>query len=267
MPDGRYAVPLAGTGAPTTHILKVPESAFPREAYYEANCASLATHSGLDAAQSHSRWIGQYEAIISRRFDRRIADGAVFRLHQEDFAQALGFPPRLKYQREGGDDRRFDVGAISAVLKRTESPALAVDHFLRATVFNLAIGNTDNHAKNHALLYDRGAVPRLAPLYDLVPITLSHVHTHELSFTIGNARYPAEVGAEDLRAFLAAFGMEGPSVSRFVKSRLLPIIEPLSEDRHVEGEWAERFNAELTANSRRLLESLRPLTIPVATRR
>jgi serine/threonine-protein kinase HipA len=61
--------------------------------------------------------------------------------------------------------------------------------------------------------------------------------------------------------------MEGPSVSRFVKSRLLPIIEPLSEERQVEGEWAERFNAELTANSRRLLESLRPLTIPVATRR
>jgi len=167
LPDGRFGVPNAGSGAPTTHILKVPETAFPREAFYEANCAALAKHVGLDTARTHSRWYGQYEALISERFDRVVRDGLVYRIHQEDFAQALGFPPRLKYQREGQEGRRYDLGAIGSILGQTESPALAVDEFLRATIFNLAIGNTDNHAKNHALLYDRGPTPRLAPLYDL----------------------------------------------------------------------------------------------------
>jgi hypothetical protein len=35
------------------------------------------------------------------------------------------------------------TAAIASVLHRTESPALAIDRFLRATIFNLAIGAAD----------------------------------------------------------------------------------------------------------------------------
>ncbi len=142
LPDGSYAVPIPGTGAPTTHILKVPETTFQREAFYEANCASLADYVGLDAAPSRSFWIGDYEVILSQRYDRQVVDGAVYRLHQEDFAQAIGLPPRFKYERDGRPGRRYDIAAAVSVLRQTESPALAIDAFLRATIFNLAIGNT-----------------------------------------------------------------------------------------------------------------------------
>lgn len=256
LPNGRYALPKPGSGAPTTHILKVPESAFPREAFYEAICASLADHVGLDAAQSRSFWIGQYEVILATRYDRVVREGQVHRRHQEDFAQALGLPPRLKYEREGRAGYRYDTAAIATVLRRTGSPALAIDAFLRATVFNLAIGNTDNHAKNHALLYDPGAAPALAPLYDLVPITLSEAHNHSLSFTIGRAEHPDEVEADDLLMLLAQFDLAGPRARRFIEQRLVPVVAPLAQPRDVEGDWAKRFDAELTQRSARLLDRL-----------
>jgi serine/threonine-protein kinase HipA len=265
LPNGSYAVPRPGTGAPTTHILKVPETVFPREAFYEAICGSLATHAGLDVAPSNSLWIDQYEVILTRRFDRVVADGAVYRLHQEDFAQAIGLPPRLKYERDGRVGRRYDIPAIAAVLRQTESPALAIDAFLRATIFNLAIGNTDNHAKNHALLYDRGATPRLAPLYDLVPITLSEIHTHSLSFAIGKAAHPDEVRTEDLAWLLDRFDLSGPATRRFVQQRLIPIVEPLAQTREVKDSWAKKFNDELTHRSTRLLHQLKSLINPTDT--
>lgn len=256
LPDGCYAVPKPGSGAPTTHILKVPETAFPREAFYEAVCAGLADHAGLDTAPSRSFWIDQYEVILSTRYDRVVTNGMVYRRHQEDFAQALGLPPRLKYEREGREGYRYDTPAIISVLDRTESPAQSRDAFLRATVFNLAIGNTDNHAKNHALLYDAGPNPRLAPLYDLVPITLSDAHNHNLSFTIGAAEYPDAVRPDDLAALLGQFALAGPAARRFVEQRLIPIVAPLAQPHDVEGDWAKRFDAELTKRSACLLDQL-----------
>lgn len=256
LPGDRYAVPKPGCGAPTTHILKVPETAFPREAFYEAVCASLADHVGLDAAPSRSFWIDQYEVILSTRYDRVVADGTVYRRHQEDFAQALGLPPRLKYEREGREGYRYDTTSIATVLRQTESPALSIDAFLRATFFNLAIGNTDNHAKNHALLYEAGAAPRLAPLYDLVPITLSAAHNHNLSFKIGTADHHDAIASDDLAALLAQFDLVGPSARRFIEQRLVPVIAPLAQARDVEGDWAKRFDAALTQRSARLLDQL-----------
>jgi serine/threonine-protein kinase HipA len=54
------------------------------------------------------------------------------------------------------------------------------------TILNLAVGNTDNHAKNHALIY-RGNTPELAPLYDVIPVLLHRNVTHEFGFKFGNA--------------------------------------------------------------------------------
>ena len=256
LPEGRYGLPVSGSGAPTTHILKVPEAAFPREAFYEANCASLADYVGLDVAPSRAFWIGDYEVILSARYDRVIADGAVYRLHQEDFAQALGLPPQFKYERDGRPGRRYTAAAVAALLRQTGRPALAVDGFLRATIFNLAIGNTDNHAKNHALLYDGGAAPRLAPLYDLVPITLSEAHNHRLSLSIGKAEHPDEIRSSDLALLLEQFELTGPAARRFVEQRLVPMIAPLAQEREVTDDWAKKFNTELISRSSRLLEQL-----------
>jgi serine/threonine-protein kinase HipA len=251
-PQG-YAVPRAGSGAPTTHILKVPDTAFPREAYYEDRCAQLARAAGLDAAHSESSWISSFEVLIATRYDRRIVGDKVYRIHQEDFAQALGLPPQLKYEREGREGRRFSAGAVAALLQRTAVPAEAVLQFLRATFFNLAIGNTDNHAKNHALLYDRGTAPRLAPLYDLVPIRLSQRHHHLFAFNIGTAETHEALTADDIIAFLATFGLKGARARRFLAREILPTLTPLLAPVEPESEWRGRLDRQIIEDTSRLI--------------
>lgn len=250
--DG-FGVPRTGTGAPTTHILKVPATDFAREAFYEARCAGLARDAGLDVALSEVRWIAGFEVLIATRFDRRIDGGLVHRIHQEDFAQALGLPPRLKYERDGREGRSYSAAAIAALLRATDVPAEAVLAFLRATFFNLAIGNTDNHAKNHALLYERGAAPRLAPLYDLVPIRLSDRHHHQFSFNIGAARELAELTAQDLLALLGDFGLAGARATRFLAREVVPLVAPLLDRPPAESRWGERHDRQIAEDTARLL--------------
>ena len=244
LPDGRFAIPKAASGVPTTHILKVPDAELPREAFYEAIAAGLANVAGLDAAPSRSLWFGDYEAVLATRFDRSVGpDGAVRRIHQEDFAQALGLPPRLKYQRDGRPGREFSAEAVYHLLQQTVRPAEAIDAFLRASFFNLAVGNTDNHAKNHALLYDDGPAPRLAPLYDIVPIRLSENHHHRFSFAIGAALQAEDLRRADIDALLTSFGLSAAAGNRFLAARVAPIVELLGADRTVEGTWGAKFDA------------------------
>ena len=148
-----YARPKPDLKVPTTHILKVPERRLWRDAGLEEQAARLAQAVGLEVSIPRAVRIGDVHALLITRFDRVERDGVVYRIHQEDFAQALGLPSRLKYQRNGDPGRRFDAEAIARVLDQTERPALARQAFLAATLFNLLIGNTDNHAKNHGLLY------------------------------------------------------------------------------------------------------------------
>ena len=225
--DGRFAMPKPGLGVPTTHILKVPNNILPREALYEAECARLGSVCGLWVAPTLSAFMGQYEVVLSTRYDRRVEGGVVYRLHQEDFAQALGLGSRLKYERDGRGDRLFSAAQAAQVLRATGNPSRAIDEFLKATFFNLAIGNTDNHAKNHSLLYTAVGSPILAPLYDLVPIRISDRFTHQFAFNLGTATDAESLTQEDILAFIGQFGRTRAAAMRFLVGEILPMLAVL----------------------------------------
>lgn len=227
LPDGRFALPRRGLRVPTTHILKVPERGHGRDARLEEASALLAKAVGLEVSIPTAMVIGDHEVLLVERFDRKVENGVVTRIHQEDFAQALGFPSELKYQRRGRPGRQFDAQAIVSVLDQTNDPVGARLAFVSATLFNLCIGNTDNHAKNHGLLYSHGATPRLAPLYDLLPIRQDHRYTHQLAFDIGQARFFDDMVPEDMASFLAAFDIE--DLAGFVEQVVEPMIARLED--------------------------------------
>lgn len=225
-PDGQYALPKEGRRVPTTHILKVPHRNYPLEARYEVAAAQLAQACGLDVAVPEYREFGEYPAIIVSRYDRIFTmEGHISRIHQEDFAQALGLQNRLKYERNGGEKLKFDADAIVSILLQCRQPAESIVSFLRATFFNLIIGNNDNHAKNHSLLYSRGATPTLAPLYDMVPVKLNDQYTHELAFNIGNASFSEDLTVEDIFGFLAQFGVVDEDAMAFINGPILDLIQ------------------------------------------
>lgn len=266
LPDGRFALPVSGSRVPTTHILKVPGRPDFRDVRHEEAAAVLASAAGLDVSVPQAMKIDDVDALLIERFDRRVADGIVTRVHQEDFAQALGLPSELKYQRHGQPGRQFDVEAAVSVLDQTRDPETARLTFLRATLFNLCIGNTDNHAKNHAVLYDAPGAPRLAPLYDLLPIRLSSQVTHELAFHIGAATLFDDMTEADLVAFFLEMGVNPGDIDLLVAQELAPLIESLEiNSRVLRSGGMKSFNDLLGREMEELVERLR-LAIEVEPR-
>ena len=101
-----FALPREGSGAPTTHILKVSTRERPSDHLYEATAMRIMRDAmsflkgGEDAvAHVEAIDIGDVPALLVERFDRRIEGGMVYRVHQEDFVQALGLSPGGKYER------------------------------------------------------------------------------------------------------------------------------------------------------------------------
>ncbi|WP_316014613.1 HipA domain-containing protein [Roseobacter sp. HKCCA0434] len=206
--DGRLALPQPGSGAPTTHILKVPRTGQMHTVLREHLATGL-----MGRVQDHpvarTCVVGQgaLQGLLIERFDRRVADGAVHRIHQEDFCQALGLGERLKYERHGLPGRAFTAAAMGALVDRTRLPGRTRQALFEITVANMMLGNSDNHAKNHALLYT-GAAPELAPAYDIDPVLLDDV-THEMAFCVGSARIADDVTEEDLGDLLRNLGGRG----------------------------------------------------------
>ncbi|KQS69415.1 hypothetical protein ASG39_22170 [Rhizobium sp. Leaf371] len=215
LPDGSFAEPLPGTGAPTTHIVKVPDQGHPSDPQLELEALRLSAELGFETAEAIVREFEGVNALIIRRFDRALdGNDRVVRIHQEDFAQALGLPPSLKYERNGTEDRRFDAAAINRVLGATNEPTAEKRRFISATLFDLMIGNVDAHAKNFALLYEPTGGVRVAPRYDLMPTRLDPNLTDLLPYAIGEATKLAEITEEDFFLFLQAFGIDAPGAQR-----------------------------------------------------
>jgi len=121
----RMALPLDGT--PSTHIIKPEPPRFPGLAANEAWCMALARNIGLRAAEARSVTIGNTPCLLVKRDDRQAsASGEVLRVHQEDFCQALGFPPSRKYQQEGGPSLR---DCFALLREWSSAPVLDIRYF------------------------------------------------------------------------------------------------------------------------------------------
>lgn len=159
----KIALPLGNT--PSTHIIKPEPDRFPGLAVTEWLCMKLARAIGLNVPDTSLLQVGDKPCILVQRYDRSLtADGFIRRIHQEDFCQALGYPPEHKYQQEGGPLLR---DCIALLREWSSVPALDIRAFLDGVIFNMLIGNADAHGKNYSLLYQDGE-RRMAPFYDLV---------------------------------------------------------------------------------------------------
>lgn len=215
----RFFLPREGSGAPTTHILKVSPRTDPQLTRHEVALLSLAADIGLDVSHAKRRVFhdretsSDIETILSTRFDRVFEDDRITRLHSEDLCQALGLPRGLKYEREAAvKERCFSAAAVGKLADQVAAPAQFRLKFFEQTLFNLAVGNTDNHAKNSSIIY-RGTAGELAPLYDVVPVTIDDRYTHQFSFDLGRARFAEDLTEDDLLAAMSDIGFARPRLS------------------------------------------------------
>jgi serine/threonine-protein kinase HipA len=188
MVDGKIA--LVRGNSPTTHILKPVIDSIKDSVHNEVFCMRLASMIGLDVPKVEIRWLGDLPYFLVERYDRkRDAEGNIKRLHQEDFCQALGVMPELKYEREGGPNI---VRCQDILDKYSVRPAVDNLKFLERIIFNYLIGNADAHGKNFSLLYVRGK-PELAPAYDLLCTAVYEGLSTRMAMKIGKKSRPEEV--------------------------------------------------------------------------
>lgn len=218
--DGRIALPLHG--APSTHILKPPIRRFEDTVFNEGFCLALAKAIGLDVAAAEIRAVGDRPFLLVARYDRiRGRDGAVRRLHQEDFCQALGIVPELKYQSEGGPNLRQ---CFELVRNAAARPVVDLVRLLDAVLFNLLIGNRDAHGKNFSLLLtDEGL--QLAPLYDVVSTDVYPGLSPRLAMKIGGKDETGAIYPRHWEHFAKEAGLAFPQVRR----RLLDLARALPQ--------------------------------------
>lgn len=227
LPNGCFALPKPDRNVPTTHILKVPRLRDMGDVEVEHLATTLlAELQRHPVSQTEIIGEGDLQGLLITRFDRVVDGDSVSRLHQEDFAQALGLGPSLKYQRNGTADHCFSAKAIGRILQQTENPGLARMAFLDVTLLNLLLGNSDNHAKNHALLYT-GPRPRLAPAYDVFPTMIDPDVLHQLSFDIGSTKMTDDITPVDLDALVLDLGFPRytPALRRRVHAMIRAAIE------------------------------------------
>lgn len=161
-----WAWPAAG--AMSTHIVKPepsdPQTPIPAIIEWEHWALQLARAAGLPAASSELVRFGDRLALVVERYDR--VDGR--RLHQEDFAQALGVRPGAKYEPAGDQASRLSRIAAGPG-SEASNPARFRSELLQLVTFHALVGNGDAHAKNYSMLITEGLFSP-APAYDVAPV-------------------------------------------------------------------------------------------------
>ncbi len=191
--NGKWYLPIGD--APSTHIVKQSHVRLQRIVNNELLCVHTAKKMGIDVPDSFIISLGSYEdsevLFATKRYDRKINEenrklnnlDVPYRLHQEDFSQALGISAIDKYEKNnaGYMKKMFDLlGRYSA------NPIADQMKLWEICIFNYLVGNTDNHIKNSSLLYseDLQAI-RLAPAYDMVSTIIYDSSSEDMAMGIG----------------------------------------------------------------------------------
>ena len=121
----------------------------------------LAALAGLRVAPVMLRRVMGKDVLLVERFDRVAVEGIVTRRCVLSLLSLL----RL-HEMEARYASYRDFADL--VRHRFVAPAATLRELFRRLVFNVLVGNTDDHARNHAALWD-GRQLELSPAYDLCP--------------------------------------------------------------------------------------------------
>ncbi|MDB5963412.1 MAG: hipA N-terminal domain protein [Massilia sp.] len=170
--DGKWLKPRGAT--PTTHIFKLPigmvggrKADFSTSVDNEWLCLRLFKEYGLPTANAEIATFGSQRVLVVERFDRALsADGRqLFRLVQEDFCQATGSSPLVKYENEGGPG----LQQMFTLLQQSQQAAADMRTLMASQVLFWMLRAPDGHAKNFSiqLLAGEGRF-KLTPIYDVM---------------------------------------------------------------------------------------------------
>lgn len=158
---------------PTSHIFKLPIGYLPqhhidlsKSAENEWVCLQIAKGFGLPTANAELACFEDQQVLVVERFDRRWSkDGSwLMRLPQEDFCQALGISPALKYESDSGPG----ILQSMELLKGSQQATQDRETFLKSQILFWMLAAIDGHAKNFSVFIEPYSAYRMTPLYDII---------------------------------------------------------------------------------------------------
>lgn len=162
----------------------------------------VAKSAGISCAETHMVTAGsKYHTLLSRRFDRA-EEGK--RIH---FASAMTMLGLTDGQNASTGNGYLDI--VDFIVRGCCDVESNLQELFRRVAFNIAIGNSDDHFRNHGfLLTNRGWT--LSPAYDLNP-TLSH----EQSLLINN--YTTESSLDILLESSADYMLSAKTATQIIE--------------------------------------------------
>lgn len=203
--------------APSTHIVKQSHIRLDGMVTNEQLSMLAARKCGIDTPESFIVNVGKGEdsevLFATERYDRVIDENSgkidglkrPFRIHQEDFAQAMGIASAQKYEIDGQNyaEKMFEI-----IRSNTMNPLDDQLSLWNRIVFNYALGNTDAHIKNFSLLYDSHLEGlHLAPAYDMISTVIYDSSTRDMSFNIGGMRIIDSINEDSFRLLATRVGI------------------------------------------------------------
>lgn len=171
-------------------------------------CMELAKKSKIDVPNVQLNRVGEHLYLLVDRFDRKVKQDKVEKIHVIDGCQFLNLQVSHKYERPFGSEgelSNFREGAsfkkIYQALSISKSPIQSKLKMLRWFLFNLIIGNCDAHAKNISFFQNSKGC-ELTPFYDLVCVEIykSDFDT-ELAMAVGDEFNSENIGVMELTEF------------------------------------------------------------------
>ena len=277
--DGeQLSEPLGMT--PSMHILK-PEHLsedYPHSVINEYAMMKLASRLGLDAPAVWRHYCPQPVYIVER-FDRKIDVTkaptqrgedeprlVTDRLHAIDICQLLNKAHTFKYL-------QANLGTLLEVVEATRNRLATRLGLFRWLLFNVLIGNHDNHLKNVSLMVSDEGVS-LAKTYDLLCTAVYHTDAYpsagarwpdiDLAIPLPDQPYYANITRQGLTAAGLALGLPAAVTTREISSmtsRIGPELDAIIASVEVENTRLPEHTRVYHGGELRLLRAIRHVII------
>ena len=135
---------------------------------------------GIQTAESKPAVIGDRDALLIKRFDRRKTKGGYQR------ARMLSALTLLRAEDSHTDREKWSYVLLAEELRRISAqPKIDGAELFRRMCFNALISNTDDHPRNHAVIAMEEDW-KLSPAYDLIPSMPISIEERFLALSCGD---------------------------------------------------------------------------------
>ena len=197
--DGRWHT--AHGSALTSWIVKSEwREGLPGEAGVESICQRALPLLGVRAARTRAATFKKLQVVLSERSDRTTdPTTGITPVHQEDFAQAAGWPCWDKYDEQSTHEPRWET-AYELLRRYAAAPQAEQDALTRLVAAAWGLGHCDLHRRNFGFLHEPSshASPRirLAPAYDVSSSVGTH-YAHLLAIGVAGKEALEQIGEDD----------------------------------------------------------------------